>query len=597
MKDQNKIFIRNFIIGALLLAGIVTMLNIIFDNINIGRIDLTANNVYTLSPAVEKILSKLEAPIEATYYVSSSEKMPTKWKNLQRDVIDKLKDIKRFSRGMFDYKVFDPSKEEEKEAYLEQKRRQEQNKDIIEKKRKKISRKKIAERLAEKGVIPFGVQSTSRDEFAVKRVYSSIVLSYLDRKEEVIEEVRPETFGSLEYEIMSRIYKLVSNHKPRIGFYPGVPEIPPQMMQYYRQSPPDMYEYTVQLLEQSGYNVKRSNITKDDPIPDDIETMILMLDQPLNERQMYEIDKLVHKGVRLIMCGQQFNYSITQSRTRPGEFDLRCMPTGLNINSLTREWGFEFGTEVFMDRNSAYIQVPVNQIRSFGAFRIQQQRLEPVTKPVIIRVNPENINSNISISNKISTLFYMYGGRLIVHDDILKEQNLKHTVLFTSSNQSWTMTGRMYGILDTSPPGPEDILRHQPLGILLEGKFKSKYKGKTVPKWETAPADSTKEEEEEQSEITGEAEENKIIAIGCSNMFKSNILQSVEDHKNFLRNCVDALTLGDDLIKIRSKNIMTRRIRTTSSIGKALTKIFVVWFSPVVFVIAGFYITIRRRKK
>ena len=90
MKDLKKQFIRTFIIGAVLLSGIAILVNMIFDNLNFGRFDLTAEQVYKLSPSVKKILSQLDAPIELTYYVSSSEKMPTTWKNLERDVIDKL---------------------------------------------------------------------------------------------------------------------------------------------------------------------------------------------------------------------------------------------------------------------------------------------------------------------------------------------------------------------------------------------------------------------------------------------------------------------------------------------------------------------------
>jgi len=93
-------------------------------NFSGGRFDLTSDKLYTMSPSVKKILSKLEAPIEVTYYVSSSEKMPTQWKNLERDVIDKLRELKIASKGKLTYKVFDPSKEEEKEAYAEQRRKE-----------------------------------------------------------------------------------------------------------------------------------------------------------------------------------------------------------------------------------------------------------------------------------------------------------------------------------------------------------------------------------------------------------------------------------------------------------------------------------------
>jgi len=596
MKDLKKEFIKTFVIGAVLLGGIATFVNMIFDNANIGRFDLTADQIYNISPSVEKILSNLEAPIEVTYYVSSSEKMPTQWKNLERDVIDKLRELKLASKGKLTYTVFDPSTEEEKEAYEEAKQKEEGNNALQDK--SKIKRKKIAEQLYEKGVIPFGVQSTARDEFAVKRVYSSIVLSYLDRKEDVIEEVRPETFGSLEYEIMSRIYKLISTKRPRIGFYPGIPEIPPQMRQYYRQGPPpDMYEYAVNLLKESEYDVIRTNMQKDDPVPENIHTMVVMLDRPLEERQMYEMDKLIHNGVRVILAGQGYNYQISPSQ-EPGRFDLRGMPTGVNINNLTKNYGFELDDQMFMDRSAAYIQIPVYQTRSMGMFQIRQQRFEPVTKPVIIKVNPENINTNLSISNKISELFYLYGSRLLLQEDQLKENHLNHTALFTSSNFSWTRQSVGYGPVNESPPAPKDILKHQPFGIFVEGKFKSKYIGQTIPKWQSTPGENEGKKEEEPdrpSEIPGEPVENKMIVVGCSNMFKSDVLQSITSHKALLLNCADALTLGDELINIRSKNMESRRIKESSSVGKAASKAFVVLFFPIVLVGLGVVFTIRRK--
>jgi ABC-2 type transport system permease protein len=598
MKNLKKEFLTTFVVGAALLAGIVILLNMVFHNLSLGRLDLTTDQVYRLSPSVKKILSKLDAPIEITYYVSSSEKMPTQWKNLERDVIDKLKDLRNASKGMLTYKVFDPSAEEEKEAFEASKQEETKDKGGDENE-VTLTRKTIAERLYEKGVIPFGVQSTERDEFAIKRVYSSLVLSYLDRKEDIIEEVRPETFGTLEYEIMSRIYKLISNKRPKIAFYPSSPEIPPQMRQYYRQqAPPDMYESTVKLLREQGYDVTRTNIKEDDPIPTNIQTLIVMLDQPLNERQLYEIDKCVHDGVRLIIAGNTYNYQVTPSRNSPGEFELRAMPTQVNINDLIKNYGFEFDNKMFMDKSTAFIQVPVYKTRSMGIFQVREQRMEPVTKPVMIRVNSQAINNDLSIANGVSDLFYMYGTRIIVNEDEMEKDTLSYRTLFTSSDFSWTREGAGYGPVNEDPPALENVLRNQPLGILVEGRFQSKFKDVNIPEWPAEPGEETEKEPLNlPSQIIGPSQSNKIIAIGNSNLFKSDMLESLTSHKALLINCVDALTLGDELINIRSKNLATRRIKETSPGAKAVSKFFVIWFVPLCFVGLGIYLNIRRKKR
>jgi len=587
-------FTKTFIIGASLLLGIVIMLNMIFNNVNLGRFDLTADQVYKLSPSVRNILVNLEAPIELTYYVSSSEKMPTQWKNLERDVLDKLEELKLASNGKLDYTVFDPSAEEEKEAMKHPAKAGEEV-DVLQSLRQpKTNRKKIAQRLYEKGVIPFGVQSTSQDELAIKRIYSSIVLSYLDRKEDVIQEVRPETFGNLEYDLMSRIYKLISNRKPRLAFYPGKPEIPPQYRQYYRQGPPpDMYQSTAELLKQAGYDVTRTNIKADDPIPADIQTLVLMIDQPLNDRQMYEIGKAAHSGIRIVLAAQQNNYQISPDR-EPGKFILRGMPSRLNINELTNSWGFDFDNRMFMDRSAAHIQIPVYQTRDLGAFSVRQQRMEPVSKPVIIKVKPENINTRVSISNKITDLFYMYGGMLNVNHDVMNKDSLTATTLFTSSDYAWTTMGGGYGPINENPPPANELLKKKVFGLLLEGSFKSKYAGQTIPAWPTEPGGQPLEQEQVK-DVSGPPVANKMIVYGCTNMFKSDVLGSVMSHRALLLNSVDALTLGDELINIRSRNIRARRIRDISGVGKAASKAFVVWFMPLVFIVLGVYLNIRRK--
>ena len=597
MKNLKKHFRITFIIGAVTLTGIVILGNMIFNNImNRGRFDLTEDRIYSVSPAVKKILSRLEAPIDVTYYVSSSEKMPTQWKNLERDVIDLLQELKLVSQGKLTYTIFDPSKEEEREAYEEGKQEEDQ-KSSFQEKPKKITRKKIAQELYERGVIPFGVQSTSQDEFAVKRVYSSIVLSYLDRKEDVIEEVRPETFGNLEYEIVSRIYRLISKGRPRIGFYPAIPEIPPQYRQY-RQAPPDMYGFAVQLLKESGCDVIRTNIKKDDPVPENIKTMIVMVDQPLNQRQLFEVAKLIHKGVRVIIAGQQHNFQISPSG-EPGKFNLIDRAMRLNINELTGQYGFEFDDAIFMDSSKAYIQVPVYQTQRMGGFQVRQQRFEPVTKPVIIRINPEDMNSKLAVSNKITELFYLFGGRLIVNKDLMKQNKLTCKTLFTSSSYSWTQQSTGGGPVDVSLPDPQDILKHQPLGILVEGKFSTQFADGNIPQW---PGDNTTEIDqdnlaEKASEITDQPKENKIIAFGCTNLFRDDVIQLVASNRALLINSVEALTLGDELINIRSKTFSARRIKTTSSAGKAASKAFVILFSPLVFVGIGILLTFRRKMK
>ena len=59
MKDWKNNFTTTFVIGALLLGGIAVTLNMVFGNFSLGRFDLTADQVYKLSPSVKNILSQV----------------------------------------------------------------------------------------------------------------------------------------------------------------------------------------------------------------------------------------------------------------------------------------------------------------------------------------------------------------------------------------------------------------------------------------------------------------------------------------------------------------------------------------------------------
>ncbi|MBN1895019.1 hypothetical protein JW906_11010, partial [bacterium] len=226
-----------------------------------------------------------------------------------------------------------------------------------------------------------------------------------------------------------------------------------------------------------------------------------------------------------------------------------------------------------------------------------EQRMEPVTKPVLIRIQSENISRETSISNKISDIFYMYGTRLLTDDKRLEENDIAKRVLFTSSNTSWTRSGYGYGPVDEALPPDGDRLKRQPLAVLLEGRFTPRFSQGPVPQWRSGETESGEETAGDTTGLAGKSPENKLCILGCSNLFKSDMLESISSHRALLVNCVDALTLGDELINIRSKNITARRIKETSSAGKTVSKFLVVWVPALAFIAAGIFINIRRKAK
>ena len=87
-------------------AGIFLMANWFVSELPLGRFDLSEGKIYTISPATKSILSNLQAPVTAKFYISPAEKMPTGLKTLEQEVQDKLDEFRVASNGNFQYKMF-----------------------------------------------------------------------------------------------------------------------------------------------------------------------------------------------------------------------------------------------------------------------------------------------------------------------------------------------------------------------------------------------------------------------------------------------------------------------------------------------------------
>jgi len=131
-----------------------------------------------------------------------------------------------------------------------------------------------------------------------------------------------------------------------------------------------------------------------------------------------------------------------------------------------------------------------------------------------------------------------------------------------------------------------------PLVLAASGKFKSFYADKPVP------TDEEKKETEAQREIIKESPETQIVVIGNSRFISDNFLSQFQGNQLFLLNIVDWLTLGEQLIGIRSRGATDRPLKEATEYMKTLIKSLNMFGVPLVLILFGllrFYL--RRRKK
>ncbi|MBD3170189.1 MAG: hypothetical protein GF307_11955, partial [candidate division Zixibacteria bacterium] len=400
-------------------------------------------------------------------------------------------------------------------------------------------------------------------------------------------------------DIMSTIYRMIQEEPPVVAIYAPLgdldpryrdPEVRQMLRQMGQEIPerPDNYKSIVQILTQEGYDARRIELTESDPIPEGTKTLLVMATDPLNDRQKYEIERFIAGGGHALFAVQEYNYDYAPD----SKGGMRVMPmrTNQNANDLLMDYGLWVEDRILMDQSMETLNIPVRQMIG-GMIPAMVDR--PVQVPVQIRLTSNNMNQDFSVTNRISSLLYLWGTALDIHDEIVDSLELKVDNLIWSSDKSWTIPGK------TSPLKPEDVdlTQHElepnlPLGVMVNGQFPDNYAGKPVPVW---PGTAEEEGVETIAEPV-EGAPSKVVLYGCAEIFSDRLLNAFGNGLLFL-NSVDALTLGEDLISIRSKFSTIRYIDEVSSGGKLFWRFATIFLVPILFIIYGIIKFMLRRKK
>lgn len=570
-------------------AGIFLMSNWLFGGITLGRFDLTNGQIYTISPATKKILRQLKAPVTAKFYVSPMDKMPTGMKALEQDVIDKLDELRIAGKGNFQYKIF------HMEAANVVGETAQEGEESLERE------------LERKGIQPFQVRAIVSDEVVVRLVYSSISLSYKEKPEELIPKILPDNIHELEYTLASKIYRMTLPEIPKVALFAPyeekvvpaeiqalVSQLGAQVPDAYREDPYELLELG---LEYEGFPVTRINLNEEEPIPDGAKTLIVIEPNEINDRQRYEINKFLYQGGSVFLAVQNYEYNYS---TGGRQFTIVSEEKRPGINPLIEKWGLAVASEILVDEQHDVINLS-------GAARIGPFAVSvPVKLPFHIRISQTGMNPNISITSRLSPLIYLWGTAINLNEEKIKAQELQVDKLLESSPESWLVPFKS-GYL--SPSDLEPKLVHKrgpfPLAVMVRGQFANAFEGQNVPPWPKLEEPSEMETPEIETE---EAEEplpletlspnpGTIILIGEAKMFQKEIVQS-GGHFAFFLNSVSAITLGEDLVTIRSKQAIDRSIGRTSAAAKVSWRLFVTLLVPVCITIAGASrVLLRKRAK
>ncbi len=565
MARKRTNFRVTFGVAAALLLAIAVFLTLVLGNLPGARLDLTEDGIYTMSPASVKILGALKVPVQVKYYVTPVDKMPTELRTLERDVTDKLRDYQGASDGMLQFQVIDPQDNEE-----------------------------LQNQLGQKGIRPFQVQSIERDEIGVKIVWSAMTIAYKDKPEEVVPQVLPQLLPTLEYELVSRVYRLTNEQKPKIALFAPRQPIDQQTMMMYLQAgmqppePRDVYQGVRQYLSEEHYVVDQVDLTAESRIPADAQVLLVLNPRDLNERQAYEINRALSNGLNTIIAAQAHEYEYQPGMR--GGFTISATPGKSGLEEMLKAFGLGVQEDHFFDTSLQVLSIPRTQ--SVGGLRFQTN--EPVKAPMQILVTQPQMNEASSLTNRIGSLLYLWGTPVTLGQSELLRHKLETVTLFTSSDRSWT-ADLTPGVVPGSYFNPDNqkFGGRQPLAVLVSGTFPDAFQGRALPPWPPA-GDGTAPATDSSPALAPKPAQ--LLLVGCAKMFDDAVIGAA-DNAPLLLNAVDALAHGSDLISIRSKASTDRTIRPVTDGEKFMFRLLAVVLVPVLLAVYGISRAAVRRRE
>jgi gliding-associated putative ABC transporter substrate-binding component GldG len=496
------------IISILFLLGILILINAIGIR-NFVRLDLTSSRMYTLSKASKNIVSKVEDKVFIKAYISPN--LPAPYNNTERYLRDILEDYRAYSKGHLTYEFIDPGSEEKLEKEAQSFR-----------------------------IPPKQFQVVQNDKIEVKMGYLGVVFIYGDKKE-VIPVV--ENVANLEYEITSLINRLTAKKLPRLGVASTGSEDKKVTMQ--------------KLYEALGRNFDVQPLSVDEPISKDFDVVFLIAPRaPLTDWQLFNIDQYLMNGGKFGVFANSYEAYLQQGFANKRDLKLKDFLTN---------YGIALNEDMVFDNECGAVSVPRRQ----GFFTFNQQ----VNFPYLVYVLNPNRQNVITRTLQNVQMFFPSS----VDTTIAMTKGYKVEGLLYSSKLSGRELGQSVAMDITRRWQKTDFTeKYIPLAAIVTGKFTSyfaKYGPPNRPLIYVKGAVDTVGTKYDGPFKTAADAETRLLVVGDGNMaLDEYIFTAGAGDIMFIQNAADYMVQTQDLISIRSKQLMMKPLKDVPNFGKKIIK-------------------------
>ena len=499
--------------GLLVVAALLLVINLLANQvIKSSRLDLTDNQLYTLSEGTKSIISKIDEPV--TLRLFFSEKFFTGLPGVMtygQRVRDLLEEYVSLSGGKLKLIIADP------EPFSE----------------------------IEDQAVQFGLQGVPVDSSGNQAYFGLAGTNAID-DEEVITFFQPDKEESLEYDVTRLVYKLANPKQRIVGLITTLPmEGSPQMNPFAAPAGAGQAWYIMNQLKQS-FEVKSLETTIE-LIPENIDVLMVVHPKELSEKTLFAIDQFVLNGGRLMAFVDPFS-EVDQPVTDP-QNPMAAMqaPRNSSLDPLFKAWGVELvAGKVVGDRLSAQ--------------RVQAQmgsRVQAVDYVAWMSLSRKNFSDSDFITRGLEKVGMATAGYLKKIDGSETEMS----ALIESSSEAMAINGMQFqfganpvGLLNQYAPGGEKLT----LAARVSGKVKSAYPDGL--KDATAISDVLTESKDAVNIIIV-ADTDMLTDkhwVRVQNFFGNKVALPLANNDVFILNAIENLSGSNDLISLRSRSKSAR---------------------------------------
>jgi ABC-type uncharacterized transport system involved in gliding motility auxiliary subunit len=502
------------VVGVVALLVILIALNLL-GNFSKFRWDLTENHLYTLSQGSQRIVQKLDTPVEIRFYYSKdTASTPVYLRTYAQEVEDLLSEFQQASRGKIKVVKLDPKPDSD----------------------------------AEDSARLDGVEGQTVN--LNDKVYLGLAVSCLDAKT-AIPFLSPGRESLLEYDISRAISSVANPKKAVIGVMSALPVLGrnnPMMMQR-RQQGSAPWVFAQELKE--NYTVREVPLTAD-KIDDDISVLLVCYPKGITDSAQYAIDQFLLRGGKMVALLDPFSFVDFQMSGQAGMMGGEGYSASLD--KLLKAWGINFTS---------------NQVVADPSFATKIQREANVVQsdPSVLSLTADAINRSDPLGAATNDVLLPFAGAFLG----TPVDGLKEEVLISSSEQS--------GLIDamTVQMGSDAVRKalkpahtRYPLAVRLTGKFKTAFaNGKPAAPAEPAnpnatptPTPSTSSTPVPLKEATNEG---VVVLIGDADfafdtiagneqqILTQTVFSPTNGNLNFIESSVEMLAGDSNLMSIRSR--------------------------------------------